>query len=105
MTRALPTLVLCLAIPSFAGEWTQFRGPNSSGVSDEKNIPDDFGPSKNLVWKTPLPPGHSSPVFSKTQIYVTAYEGEKILVIALDRASGRVLWRREAPRPRSIRPK
>lgn len=100
MTRALPTLVLCLAFPAFAGEWTQFRGPNSSGVSDEKNIPDDFGPSKNLVWKTPLPPGHSSPVFSKTQIYLTAYEGEKILVIALDRASGRVLWRREAPRPR-----
>jgi len=83
-----------------SGDWTQFRGPNSSGVSDEKNIPDDFGPSKNLVWKTPLPPGHSSPVLTKTQIYVTAYEGDKIMVIALDRATGRVLWRREAPRPR-----
>ncbi len=98
--RLPATLIFCLCLTLDAGEWTQFRGPNSSGVSNEKNIPDDFGPSKNLVWKTALPPGHSSPVLTKTQIYVTAYEGEKILVIALDRATGRVLWRRETPRPR-----
>jgi outer membrane protein assembly factor BamB len=92
------TILLISALLS-AGEWPQFRGVNSSGVSDEKNLPVEFSPSKNVVWKTPLPPGHSSPVFSKTQIFLTAYTPEKIYVIALDRKSGKENWRREAPRP------
>jgi outer membrane protein assembly factor BamB len=92
------TLLLVPAILA-AGEWPQFRGVNSSGVSDEKNLPIEFGPTKNVVWKTPVPPGHSSPVFSKTQICLTAYTPDKIYVIALDRKSGKENWRSEVPRP------
>ena len=34
------------------------------------------------------------------KIFLTAVEKDKLFTIALDRATGRVLWRREAPRPR-----
>lgn len=87
---------LCLA----AADWPQFRGPNASGVSDDTNLPVVFGPNKNVVWRTPLPPGHSSPVIAGDRIFLTAFEGERLLTIAIDRSSGRILWRREAPRPR-----
>jgi outer membrane protein assembly factor BamB len=93
-------LFLALAVSLQAGEWPQFRGVNASGVSDEKNLPIEFGPGKNEVWRTPLPPGHSSPVFSAKQIFLTAHTPEKIFVIALDRKSGKENWRREVPRPR-----
>lgn len=83
-----------------AGEWTQFRGVNSSGISDETNLPIYFGPQQNMVWRTPLPPGHSSPVFSKTQIFVSAFDKQGIYLIALDRKSGKENWRRTIPRPR-----
>ncbi|MBI4907622.1 MAG: PQQ-binding-like beta-propeller repeat protein [Acidobacteria bacterium] len=83
-----------------AADWAQFRGPNASGVSDDKAVPVEFGPNKNVVWKTALPPGHSSPSVAGNRIYVTAVESEKLFTIAMDRASGRILWRREAPRPR-----
>jgi outer membrane protein assembly factor BamB len=91
-----------------AEEWAQFRGPNSSGVSNETNLPVEFGPEKNVVWKTPLPPGHSSPVLTADRIYITAYErnvgrkdaSNKLFVISLDRATGKVLWQREVPSPR-----
>ena len=53
-----------------------------------------------MVWHTELPPGHSSPVFSADRIFVTAFEGKALLTICLDRATGKVLWRRQAPRPR-----
>src|SRR6185295_5119532 len=46
-------------------EWSQFRGPNGSGVSSTTGLPEEFGPAKNVVWKTALPPGHSSPVLTK----------------------------------------
>ena len=83
-----------------AADWPQFRGPEGSGISESGAPPVEFGPNRNVIWKTPLPPGHSSPVLTEDHIFVTAFEDEKLLTIALDRESGRILWRREAPRPR-----
>ncbi len=61
-----------------------------------------FGPDANVRWKTPSPPGHSSPVVTSSRIFLTAHSAEKVdyqlFVIALDRANGRELWRREVPR-------
>ena len=104
-----------------ASEWSQFRGPNGTGVAETTGLPIEFGPTTNVIWKTALPPGHSSPVLMRDRIFVTAYskvpaasakqnahaqaspiekENYKLLVIALDRASGRILWQREVPRTR-----
>jgi outer membrane protein assembly factor BamB len=47
-----------------------------------------------------VPPGNSSPVIAGDRIFLTAHEGGKLFTLALDRASGKILWRREAPRPR-----
>jgi outer membrane protein assembly factor BamB len=93
-------ILLLFQIPLAAADWTQFRGPNGSGVSPSKGLPEHFGAQENLVWRTVLPPGHSSPVFTTEHIFVTAFEGKTLLTICLDRGSGKVLWRREAPRPR-----
>src|SRR6266498_2793285 len=87
-------------------EWPRFRGPNGTGVSGATNLPVEFGPEKNVVWKTSLPPGHSSPVLARTRIYVTAHTpidaknkaDYQLFVIALDRKTGKELWRREIPR-------
>lgn len=108
LTRAL--VLLSCAIAIFAGDWPQFRGPNGSGISDTTGLPLEFGPNvivwklefggNNIIWRTPLPPGHSSPVLTADRIFATAVEGEKLWAIALDRASGKMLWRREVPRPR-----
>jgi outer membrane protein assembly factor BamB len=96
--RALPALLL--SVTASAADWPQFRGPNGLGVSNDRGLPVEFGPQKNVVWKTPLPPGHSSPILVGPHIFVTAYEGEKLLTIGLDRKTGKILWTREAPRPR-----
>jgi outer membrane protein assembly factor BamB len=92
------TLLLAVTLP--AADWTQFRGPNGSGVSISKNIPERFDSGRNLVWRTPLPAGHSSPVFTEDRIFLTAFESKTLLTICLDRATGRILWRQPAPRAR-----
>jgi len=81
-----------------ASDWGRFRGPNGTGVSDTTGLPADFGPARNVVWKTAVPPGHSSPVLTRTHIFLTAHDGDTLLVLAFDRATGRELWRREVPR-------
>ena len=83
-----------------AEDWTQFRGPNGSGVSASTGLPVEFGPSKNVIWKAPLPPGHSSPVLTRDRIFVTAHNSNRLLVICLDRQTGKLLWQREVPRSR-----
>lgn len=97
----LAFVFICASIAGAQESWPQFRGPNSSGVSPSTGLPVEFGPKKNVLWKTELPPGHSSPIFSKDSIFVTAVDHEKLFAIAIDRKTGRVQWRREVPRPRT----
>ena len=97
------SLILFLSVFSamLAGEdWLQFRGPNASGVSASTGLPVEFGSAKNVVWRTPLPPGRSSPVVAGEHIFLTAAEDEKLFTFSLERATGRIEWRREVPRPR-----
>ena len=92
---------LLIALPltvAASDEWSQFRGPNGTGVSETKGLPTEFGPTKNVVWKTELPAGHSSPVLTSNRIFVTAHTKEKLFVICLDRQTGKILWQREVPR-------
>jgi outer membrane protein assembly factor BamB len=83
-------------------DWSRFRGPNGTGVVETTELPDAIGPSTNVVWKTALPPGHSSPVLTASRVFLTAHTADKsdyaLLVVALDRATGKELWRREIPR-------
>ncbi|HYI95853.1 MAG TPA: PQQ-binding-like beta-propeller repeat protein [Bryobacteraceae bacterium] len=103
LNRTPGWLIIVAAInlaPARAADWPQFRGPNAAGVSDEANLPEKFGPDTSVVWKTSLPPGHSSPSIAGDKIFVTAVENDKLFTIALERKTGRILWRREATRPR-----
>jgi outer membrane protein assembly factor BamB len=91
-------LVLVAANPCWAEDWARFRGPNGTGVVDDSVAVPSL--EDNLLWNTVLPPGHSSPIVVGNHIYLTAFENEELLTLALDRNTGRILWRRQAPRPR-----
>ena len=81
-----------------SARWTQFRGPNASGIADDQaDVPVEFGPEKNVLWKTELPPGASSPCIWDDHIFLTGFEktAKKLEVICIDRSEGKVLWRRD----------
>jgi outer membrane protein assembly factor BamB len=114
MVRRTLTIAI-FAVTALAADWMQFRGPNGSGVADATHLPTQFGPEKNVVWKTAVPFGYSSPVISGDFIFITGAEGGsradagrekvvdqggKLYTLALSRSTGKILWRREAPRPR-----
>jgi outer membrane protein assembly factor BamB len=82
-----------------AADWPQFRGPNCSGIAvPEGPLPTDIGPDRHVMWKTELPPGHSSPAIVDDKIFLTAVrDKESLETLCLDRATGKILWRAEAP--------
>ncbi len=74
--------------------WPQFRGPNGSAVSLSGNFPIHFGPNSNVVWKTALPSGHSSPCIWGNKIFLTGFAEGQLQTICLDRVDGKISWRR-----------
>jgi len=69
-----------LTTVGFAANWPQWRGPDGSGISNEKNLPAEWTPTKNIKWKTPISGrGHSSPIVWGNKIFLTtAIEGELV---------------------------
>ena len=72
-------------------EWSRFRGPNGSGISAATNLPVEFGPDKNLIWKLDLAQGHSSPILFRDRIYLTSFREKDLFTLAISN-DGKVLW-------------
>jgi outer membrane protein assembly factor BamB len=99
---ALALVFICIG-HALADDWSQFRGPNGTGISNATHLPVEFGPERNVIWKAALPPGHSSPVLGRDRIFMTGFEGNKLFTICVDRKTGKLLWQREVPRNRNDR--
>lgn len=82
MRRVAPissSLLLLLTVAVSAENWPQWRGENGQGISKETQLPAEWGPARNIAWKTALPHGYSSPVIWGDRIFLTsAIEGESV---------------------------
>ena len=91
---AIPLVLL--AITAQAHEWTRFRGPNGSGVS-EARLPAKWTENE-ITFSAPLPGiGHSSPVIRGGKLFVQSANAETAQqhVVCLDSRTGEKLWQRD----------
>ncbi len=94
----LAVVVSCL-LPAGAQEWTRFRGPNGTGISDAKTIPVQWT-ENDYNWKITLPGGgHSSPVLWGDRIFLNcADEGQaEFINVCVSATDGKTLWERRYP--------
>jgi outer membrane protein assembly factor BamB len=75
-------------------DWPQWRGPNQDGSTALRGLPSTLGPEA-LAWSAPLPgKAGSTPVVSGDRVFLTSPDEQKnLLLICLDRKSGKELWR------------
>ena len=86
------------AVFAQAENWPCFRGPTRQGVSTETGLPLNWSATENIAWKTPVPDeAWSSPIVWSDRVFVTTAteEGASCRVLALERATGRILWDKE----------
>ena len=95
--------------------WPQWRGPHATGVSKTATPPVQWSDTRNIRWKLEVPGrGSSSPIVWGDRIYLLTaipadvpVEGSheprggsptkhRFVVMAIDRATGRVAWERTA---------
>ena len=94
---ALSLMVCCSVTCGVAQEWTRFRGPNGTGISDSTTIPLDWTEA-DYNWKTELPGlGHSSPVIWGDRVFLLSADPDTATryVLAIDVESGKEVWRKE----------
>jgi outer membrane protein assembly factor BamB len=80
-----------------AQEWTRFRGPNGSGVSDATTIPVKWTDA-DYNWKIELPgEGISAPVLWGEKLFVTSADAAagKRWLLCINADDGKTLWSRE----------
>ena len=81
-TAFLLILALCTSLTAAAAveNWPQWRGPGGQGVSADADVPTEWAPDKNVLWKAELPgTGMSSPIVWGDRIYLTAVlEGDVV---------------------------
>ncbi len=98
-TAFVASLSSVLVLSAVAQEWTRFRGPNGTGLSEAKTIPTRWAES-DFNWKVALPgAGHSSPVLWGDKVFVTSADERRMqfIVLCLNTKDGGILWRKEFP--------
>jgi outer membrane protein assembly factor BamB len=83
----------------YQNNWTRFRGPNGTGISNDTTIPSTWSDA-DYAWKVELPgKGHSSPVIWNDKIFLTSAMDDPAqrAVLCLSAVDGKVLWERRFP--------
>src|SRR6056297_1069091 len=91
------SLMLGLAIAAEGQDWTRFRGPNGSGISQATHIPTQWT-ADDYLWRTRLPgKGHSSPVVWGHRLFLLSADPADATryVLCLDTETGDILWQKE----------
>jgi len=87
-----------------AAEWPQWRGPNRDGVA-AASAPKAWPKELKERWRVNVGVGHSSPVVAAGRVYHFTRAGEAEVLLCLDAATGKELWRSEPlPVPYEMNP-
>src|SRR5262245_61963972 len=90
--------VLALAAAR-AENWPQWRGPSFNGSTSEKKLPTKWSRTDGVAWTTPMPGvSGASPAVWEDYVFVSSTDDatKTCVALALDRKTGRELWRVKA---------
>jgi outer membrane protein assembly factor BamB len=91
--------VFFLAISAFGADaaWTQFRGPQRNGAAPGPKWPSSLA-GLETRWRVDLDKGYPGPLVDAQRVYVAeTAKGDTEVVRALDRKTGKELWRASWP--------
>jgi outer membrane protein assembly factor BamB len=88
-------MLFCVAGPTWAENWPQWRGPTGDSISRETNLPVKWSATENIAWTVPLPGiGGSTPAVWDDRIFLTSGDGRDIVLFCIS-AGGKELWKRK----------
>jgi outer membrane protein assembly factor BamB len=97
VARVVLALAAVAAPVLLAENWPQWRGPDLTGVSHEKNLPLRWTSRENIAWKLTLPDfSGSTPIIWGDYIFLNVAEANRsdLSLWTVDKKTGAVLWKK-----------
>jgi outer membrane protein assembly factor BamB len=110
LSHLVAGLLLAGSTAAFAADWSQWRGPEQTGVSRERGLPEKWDPEtgENVLWTAPAG-GMSSPIVMNGKVYTWTRTGEvpsgdggsatmlagpatQEVLVCLDKTTGKQVW-------------
>jgi outer membrane protein assembly factor BamB len=89
----------CGPTSGFAGDWTQFRGTDTSAVAVGEKPPTIWTNDTNIAWRADLPGrGISTPIVVGERVFLTASAGaddDRLHLLCFDAKTGKSKWVRQ----------
>jgi outer membrane protein assembly factor BamB len=83
---------------SYAEDWSQWRGPNRDGISNEKGWSTKWAESgPTQLWKLSVGTGYSSVAISKDRVYTMGNVNKTDTIYCLDANKGSEIWKYSYP--------
>jgi outer membrane protein assembly factor BamB len=93
LTHLIVALVIFSATNLSAQDWPQWRGTNHDGIVTGFKAPAVWPPALTKIWNINVGWGDGSPVLSGGRLYLLTRQGADEVVLCLDAATGKELWK------------
>ncbi|MBI1374450.1 MAG: PQQ-binding-like beta-propeller repeat protein [Phycisphaera sp.] len=96
LSAAIAALCVVSATAVFAGDWSNWRGPEYNGATDATGLPATFSKTENVKWVVDLPgPSAATPIIHGDRVFISSAtdpQTAKLLAMCFDRKTGKLLW-------------
>jgi outer membrane protein assembly factor BamB len=103
MKKSKPILSLTVLLMIFTStnsssqDWPQWRGINRDSKVAGFKAPDSWPSELKQVWKVTVGFGDATPALTGNKLYLNTRQGDNEVILCLDAASGKELWRNQYP--------
>lgn len=92
-------IFLAPALISSAQDWPQFRGVNRDSKVTGFKTPATWPAELTQAWKVQVGTGDATPALAGNKIYLNTRQGDNEVVLCLDAATGKEIWKNQYPSP------
>jgi outer membrane protein assembly factor BamB len=90
---ATVTLIIISTTNSFSQDWPQWRGMNRDSKVTGFKAPAAWPAELKQAWKVTVGFSDATPVLSANKIYLNTRQGDQEVILCLDAATGKELWK------------
>ena len=93
----IATLIIFSSTDSFSQDWPQWRGINRDSKVTGFKAPPNWPSELKQEWKVTVGFGDATPVLVGKNIYLNTRQGDQEVILCLDAATGKELWKNQYP--------
>ena len=97
LISVIATLIIFSSTDSFSQDWPQWRGIGRDSKVTGFTAPAAWPAELKQEWKVSVGFGDATPALSGNKIYLNTRQGDQELILCLDAATGKELWRNQYP--------